>query len=109
MPPTTVKAALWGAMEDLTKQDLEKFCHQLLDRREEPRVSRSRVEGRNVYDIVDVLVSTFTEYGALQVAVDLLTQIGCNEEAQKLGEITVISVCKLQQWNKVSTEYPTVR
>lgn len=93
MPPTAVKAALWGAMEDLTKQDMEKFCHQLLDRREEPRVSRSRVEGKNVCEIVDVLVSTFTEFGALPVVVELLTQIGCNEEAQKLGEITGISAC----------------
>ncbi|XP_051261732.1 apoptosis-associated speck-like protein containing a CARD isoform X2 [Dicentrarchus labrax] len=88
MPPKTIRTALAEMLEDLSKKDLEKFCHQLLDRREEPRVRRNRVEGKSFLDIVDVLVSTFTERVALQVAVDILTQIDCNEAARALGEET---------------------
>uniref|UniRef100_A0A8C4DGC6 Pyrin domain-containing protein n=1 Tax=Dicentrarchus labrax TaxID=13489 RepID=A0A8C4DGC6_DICLA len=89
MPPKTIRTALAEMLEDLSKKDLEKFCHQLLDRREEPRVRRNRVEGKSFLDIVDVLVSTFTERVALQVAVDILTQIDCNEAARALGEMAV--------------------
>ncbi len=86
MPPKTIKKALVDALENLSQRDFSKFCHQLLDRREEPRVKRNRVEGKNFLDIADVLVSTFTETGALQVALQILTQIDCNEEAQALSE-----------------------
>uniref|UniRef100_A0A3Q3IZT6 Pyrin domain-containing protein n=1 Tax=Monopterus albus TaxID=43700 RepID=A0A3Q3IZT6_MONAL len=89
MSHKTIKMALVESLEDLTERDLEKFRHQLLDRREEPRVRRRAVEGKSLLDLTDVLVSTFTEEGALPVVVQILQQIGCNEEAQKLGEITV--------------------
>lgn len=69
--------------------DFDKFCHQLLDLRGAPRVRRNRVEGKGFLDIADVLVSTVTEAGALRVALDILEQIDCNEEAQTLGEISV--------------------
>lgn len=82
----TIRMALVETLEDLSKQNFEKFCHQLLDRRQEPRVRRNRVEGKNYLDITDVLVSTFTEAGALRVAEEILRQIGCNDEAQSLGE-----------------------
>uniref|UniRef100_A0A3Q3XAE4 Pyrin domain-containing protein n=1 Tax=Mola mola TaxID=94237 RepID=A0A3Q3XAE4_MOLML len=88
MAPKTIKNALLDTLEDLTEQDFNKFCHQLLDRREEPRVTRRRVEGKDRLDVVDVLVSTFTEHGALNVAVEVLTQIACNQEAHTLGEAT---------------------
>lgn len=93
MPPKTIKLALLDALEDLSKQDFDKFCHRLVDRRESPRVRRSRVEDQTFTRIVDVLVSTFTESGALQVAVETLTQIGCNQEAQTLGESDVVTSC----------------
>lgn len=88
MAPKTIKNALLDTLEDLTEQDFNKFCHQLLDRRQEPRVTRRRVEGKDRLDVVDVLVSTFTEHGALNVAVEVLTQIACNQEAHTLGEAT---------------------
>ncbi|XP_070768301.1 apoptosis-associated speck-like protein containing a CARD [Enoplosus armatus] len=74
MSPRTIRMALANTLEDLTKQNFDKFCHQLLDRRGEPRVRRNRVENKNFLDITDVLVSTFTESGALQVAVELLRE-----------------------------------
>ncbi|XP_035528371.1 apoptosis-associated speck-like protein containing a CARD isoform X2 [Morone saxatilis] len=88
MPPKTIRTALADMLEDLSKEDFAKFRHQLLDRREEPRVRRNRVEGKSYLDIVDVLVATFTEPGALEVAVEILTQIDCNQAARALGEET---------------------
>lgn len=88
MPPRTVKMSIANTLEDLSKQDFEKFRHQLLDRREQPRVRRNMVEDKNFLDVTDVLVSTFTESGALRVAVEILRQIGCNEEAQTLVKET---------------------
>ncbi|KAM6995283.1 apoptosis-associated speck-like protein containing a CARD [Tautogolabrus adspersus] len=82
--PKTKKAALTGVLENLSKSNFERFCSQLLDRREEPRVRRSQVEGKNFRDIADVLVSTFTEAGAVKVAVELLKDVNCREEAKEL-------------------------
>uniref|UniRef100_UPI0037E70BC5 apoptosis-associated speck-like protein containing a CARD n=1 Tax=Semicossyphus pulcher TaxID=241346 RepID=UPI0037E70BC5 len=88
MPTKTIRKALLDTLEDLSKENFERFRHQLLDRRKEPRVRRNRVEDKNVLDIVDVLVSTFTESGGLKVAVETLKQIGCNEEATTLARET---------------------
>ncbi|XP_042077209.1 caspase a-like [Haplochromis burtoni] len=80
----TIKSAVADTLEDLAKGNFEKFCHQLLDRREAPRVKRNRVENKNRLQIADVLVSHFTEEGALRVTVDLLKAIGCSDEAETL-------------------------
>ncbi len=86
MPPKTIKIALADTLEDLSKEDFERFCHRLLSRKEEPRVRRNKVEGKTRLQIADVLVSTFTESGALKEALDILGQIGCSDEAQELGK-----------------------
>ncbi|XP_029928059.1 caspase-13-like [Myripristis murdjan] len=88
MPPKTIKAAIKDALEDLTEKKLNKFRAALLDRRGDKRVKTNAVEGQDFLVIADALVSTFTESGALQVTVELLTEIGCNEEAKKLGQDT---------------------
>lgn len=78
--------ALSEALEDLSKQNFDKFCHRLLNRREEPRVRTNRVEGKNFLEIADVLVSTFTERRAVEVAAEILSEIELNQEAQALRE-----------------------
>ncbi|KAK9514210.1 hypothetical protein VZT92_027691 [Zoarces viviparus] len=88
MPPKTIKMALVDMMENLTSDNFERFCHDLLDRREEPQVRRNRVEGRSRLQVVDVLVSTFTEPVAVQVSVGILRQIHLNEEAERLVRMT---------------------
>uniref|UniRef100_A0A667X4A3 Pyrin domain-containing protein n=1 Tax=Myripristis murdjan TaxID=586833 RepID=A0A667X4A3_9TELE len=101
MTTKSARLAIKDALEDLTEKKLKKFRAALLDRRGEPRVKTNAVDGKDLLTITDVLVSTFTS-GALQVTVELLTEIGCNEEAKKLGEFTqherkhtpVISVSK---------------
>lgn len=83
----TIKSALADTLENLSKGDFERFCHELLDRREEPRVKRNRVEGKSRLQITDVLVSTFTEERALTVVLEILKAIGCNQPAKELGKI----------------------
>lgn len=80
----TIKHAIGNTLEDLRKNCFLKFCHQLRDRREEPRVRHSEVEDKTVLEITDLLVSTFTEPKALQVTLDILRQINCNNEAETL-------------------------
>lgn len=86
MAPKTIKKLIADTLEDLGSQNLEKFVSQLLDRREEPRVPRSKVEGKGFLVITDKLVSVFCERGALQVTLETLRDIGCNQEADGLGE-----------------------
>ncbi|XP_071386062.1 uncharacterized protein [Centroberyx affinis] len=88
MSRNTIKSALIDILEDLRESQLRKFCSKLLDRREEPRVRRRSVENKDVYDISDVLVSTFRESGALAVSTEILRDIGCNEEAERLDSRT---------------------
>uniref|UniRef100_A0A3Q3EUX7 Pyrin domain-containing protein n=1 Tax=Labrus bergylta TaxID=56723 RepID=A0A3Q3EUX7_9LABR len=86
MAPKTKKAALADMLENLSESNFDKFCSHLLDRREEPRVRRRQVEGKNFLQIADVLVSTFTEAGAVKVAVELLGCANCGQEVEELGK-----------------------
>lgn len=86
MAPKTIKKLIADTLEDLGTPNLEKFVSQLLDRREEPRVPRSKVEGKSFLVITDTVVSLFCERGALQVTLETLRDIGCNQEADRLGE-----------------------
>ncbi|XP_043973670.1 apoptosis-associated speck-like protein containing a CARD [Gambusia affinis] len=82
--PRSIKQLLAETLEDLSKENLDKFVFQLLDRRQEPQVRRCRVEGKSRLEIVDVLVSTFTEDQAVHVTEEILRSIGCNQQAEKL-------------------------
>ncbi|XP_068592432.1 uncharacterized protein [Cebidichthys violaceus] len=92
MAQTTIKRALRHALENLSKTDFLTFCQELRDRREEPRVLYSHVEDKSALQITNLLVSTFTEPNALQVALDLLRLINCYEEAESLSSKT--KACK---------------
>ncbi|XP_028435841.1 uncharacterized protein LOC114556911 [Perca flavescens] len=84
MVHTTIKQALKNTLQDLRREDFLEFCHQLKDRREEPRVRYGDVENKSVLQITDLLVSTFTERGALPVASSILKLINCNQDAETL-------------------------
>ncbi|KAL7393678.1 hypothetical protein ABVT39_014308 [Epinephelus coioides] len=84
--PRSIRMVLADMLEDLSKENFDKFCRQLLDCTEGPRVRRNRVEGKNYLDIADVLVTTYTESRAVGVAETLLREIGCNEDAERLAE-----------------------
>ncbi|XP_078108437.1 apoptosis-associated speck-like protein containing a CARD [Sander vitreus] len=84
MAHKTTKKAISDTLEDLSAEDFEKFRAQLIDRRDEPRVRRNRVAGKNFLEIADLLVTHFTEARAPAVAVELLKDIGCAEVASSL-------------------------
>lgn len=86
MAPKTIKKLIFDALENLSALDLEKFTRLLLDRREEPRIPRSRVEGKNFMVVTDVIVSAFCEFKGLLVTLQMLRDIDCNEDASRLGE-----------------------
>lgn len=86
MSGRSVRMTVADTLSDLSKSNFENFVYELLDRREEPRIRRNRVEGKSYLEVTDVLVSTFTEAGAPRVVAELLRQIGCNEEADSFGE-----------------------
>ncbi|TDH11450.1 hypothetical protein EPR50_G00060930 [Perca flavescens] len=88
MAPKTVKRAISDTLEDLSPENLEKFRAHLIDRREEPRVRRNRVAGKNFLEIADVLVTHFTEDGAPAVVVEILNAIGCARDAVCLEQET---------------------
>nr|XP_020515045.1 uncharacterized protein LOC110003823 [Labrus bergylta] len=84
MARTTFKLAIVEVLDDLNEEDYLRFCDQLRDRREKPRVSRNNVEGKRRWEVAGVLVSTFTGCKAVQVTLDLLRQLNLNEEAEEL-------------------------
>lgn len=87
MPPKTIKRAIKDTLENLGKENLDKFRSALLDRREEPRVALSRVEHKDFLVITDVLVSTFCEPGAARVTLELLKEIKCFDNAKALESV----------------------
>ncbi|XP_030013338.1 uncharacterized protein LOC115435209 [Sphaeramia orbicularis] len=80
----SIKTEIVETLEDLSKENVERFREQLIDRREEPRVRRSKVEGKTRAGIANVLVSTFTDEGALRVTLEILRKIYCYQEAKEL-------------------------
>uniref|UniRef100_UPI0037E79ADA uncharacterized protein n=1 Tax=Semicossyphus pulcher TaxID=241346 RepID=UPI0037E79ADA len=94
MASITIKQAVAEALDELSEADFLRFCDLLTDRREEPRVRSSSVEGKRPWKIAEVLVSTFTEPKALHVAVNILRQMNCNEEAETLVSKTKACVDK---------------
>ena len=73
-------------LDNLYKEQLEEFSSALLDRKEEPRVKRKDLENKSRVAVAEVLVATYTESRAIQVALDILREIKCNEQREILGE-----------------------
>ncbi|XP_039652039.1 lysozyme g-like isoform X2 [Perca fluviatilis] len=88
MPPKTVTSALINMLEDLTEMQLMNFRSAILDRREEPRVRRVCLEGKTRLEIADVLVSTYTESGVIDVVLETLREIGCNAQRERFAKNT---------------------
>lgn len=82
MPPKTAKRVLKDVLEDLGERNFEKFCSELLDRRD--GVKKSQVEGKGFLVVTDVMVSVYTEKKVLNVAEEILREIDCGQEAEDL-------------------------
>ncbi|KAI9532142.1 hypothetical protein NQZ68_034347 [Dissostichus eleginoides] len=72
------------------RYNFDNFCDELLHRKEKPRVARNRVEGKSFLEITEVLVSTYNETGAVEVAAEVLNEIDCKKEADQLLANTVV-------------------
>uniref|UniRef100_W5MBX3 PYD and CARD domain containing n=1 Tax=Lepisosteus oculatus TaxID=7918 RepID=W5MBX3_LEPOC len=80
----SVKDHILETLEDLEEKDLKKFKNKLCDREGEPKVPRGRVQKADAIDLVNLLVSYFTERGAAEVAIEVLRAINLNQEADEL-------------------------
>lgn len=86
MGTKTLKQVMKKVLDDLSQRDFENFVEELVDRQGERKVTRNRVEGQSRPQVVNAMVSTFTEEGAFQVAVELLNEIDCSGFAERLKE-----------------------
>ncbi|MEQ2271836.1 hypothetical protein XENORESO_013280 [Xenotaenia resolanae] len=84
MPPKSVKKLLKNSLESLATENFEKFRSELLDRRD--GVKMNQVEGKSFLKVADVMISVYTERGALKVAQEVLKEISCGQEACELAE-----------------------
>ncbi|XP_018954193.1 apoptosis-associated speck-like protein containing a CARD isoform X2 [Cyprinus carpio] len=81
----SIKDHLQDIFDDLGAGDQRKFKSKLCDRKTEPRVRRAAVEKvEDSIDLANLMVTTFTENGAVPVTIEILQAIGCNEPAQEL-------------------------
>ncbi|KAK6326192.1 hypothetical protein J4Q44_G00018370 [Coregonus suidteri] len=82
----TVGDTLIGVLDDLGEAELKRFRRKLCDRKQEPKVRKGNVENADPVDLVDLLTRTFTEDGALNVAIEVLGAINCQNVAEELLE-----------------------
>ncbi|CAB1333462.1 unnamed protein product [Coregonus sp. 'balchen'] len=82
----TVGDTLIGVLDDLEEAELKRFRRKLCDRKQEPKVRKGNVENADPVDLVDLLTRTFTEDGALNVAIEVLGAINCQNVAEELLE-----------------------
>ncbi|MEQ2208121.1 hypothetical protein XENOCAPTIV_026220 [Xenoophorus captivus] len=64
MPPNSPKKLLKNSLESLAMENCEKFISELLDRRDGVRMNQ--VEGKSFLKVADVMISVYTERGALE-------------------------------------------
>ena len=81
------------ALEDLSSRDLKKFREKLCDN-EEPRVTRRSVEDADEMDLADLLVKICTEAKAVILTIDLFTQLGFSNQAERLRKGKTVAVKK---------------
>ncbi|XP_059424385.1 apoptosis-associated speck-like protein containing a CARD isoform X2 [Carassius carassius] len=85
----SIKDHLQDIFDDLGAGDQRKFKSKLCDRKTEPRIRRATVEKvEDSIDLAGLMVTTFTESGAVPVTMEILKAIGCNEQAEELSTIT---------------------
>ncbi|XP_048881541.1 apoptosis-associated speck-like protein containing a CARD isoform X1 [Brienomyrus brachyistius] len=84
--PKTVKDCLIETFEDLTEEQFKRFKSKLIDRKGEPRIGKGIVQNMDRLDLIDKLVSTFTEKNAGQVTVNILRSANFTQEADDLQE-----------------------
>ncbi|XP_045070913.1 apoptosis-associated speck-like protein containing a CARD [Coregonus clupeaformis] len=82
----TIGDTLISVLDDLGEDELKRFRRKLCDRKQEPKLRKGIVENADQVDLVDLLTRTFTEDGALNVAIEVLGAINCQNVAEELIE-----------------------
>ncbi|XP_028327039.1 apoptosis-associated speck-like protein containing a CARD [Gouania willdenowi] len=82
----SIRMSIANALEDICQEDFQKFCSRLLDHKEEPQIRRRQLEGKTFLEVTDLLVVTYTESKALTTTVQILKEIGCNQQANTLSD-----------------------
>ncbi|XP_061573697.1 apoptosis-associated speck-like protein containing a CARD [Cololabis saira] len=80
------KKILKESLMNLSKENFNEFRDALWSRKEKPRILRAKVEGKIPLDVADVMITTFGEQRALEVAVEILRYINCNQDADELAK-----------------------
>ncbi|XP_077383420.1 apoptosis-associated speck-like protein containing a CARD isoform X2 [Festucalex cinctus] len=80
------KMLIVKSLENLSKINWKKFRLALVERPGDRRVPLSKVEDKDIFEITDALVSTFTADTALAVTCELLESIDCFNEANELND-----------------------
>ncbi|KAH1171361.1 hypothetical protein KIL84_006979 [Mauremys mutica] len=86
--PKTLKDALQEVLDELGKEDFERFKAKLNNLPEVPqgcnRIPKGKLEEANRLAVCDLIVNYYTTAGALPVAMGVLRGINQNELAIKL-------------------------
>ncbi|XP_013884174.1 apoptosis-associated speck-like protein containing a CARD [Austrofundulus limnaeus] len=88
MAPQTPKRLVSNALEDMSEVNLQKFCMALMEMKVDGRrvVRRNQVDGKKFWELADLMVGVFTETKVVNVAVEILRDIGCCQEAEDLAK-----------------------
>ena len=85
-----VEYILTDAFGDLRPREFKKFRLKLLEKSPNPR---DAVE-MDAMDLARLLLHTCTEAGAVQLTLDIFTQLGLHSEAKKLRDGKTVTVTK---------------
>uniref|UniRef100_A0A8C6SPE7 CARD domain-containing protein n=1 Tax=Neogobius melanostomus TaxID=47308 RepID=A0A8C6SPE7_9GOBI len=93
MPPKNARVAIWNALKNLEESNFRDFCDELAKPEGKPRIWPSDVEKKSRTEVLKVLVSRCSS-GAVDRAITTLRDIGCNGEADELGEMDLHSASR---------------
>nr|XP_033958353.1 apoptosis-associated speck-like protein containing a CARD [Pseudochaenichthys georgianus] len=100
------RKAVKRMLSNLSTLNFDNFRNELVHRKTEPRVALNRVEGKSFLEITEVLISTFSETGAVEVSAELLGEIDCNIEAAQLLKDTGVEYSEPGSRNMGATGGP---
>ncbi|KAK9517965.1 hypothetical protein VZT92_023295 [Zoarces viviparus] len=84
MASKTGKNALIDTLKCLNRSDLRAFCSQMVQHGTQPWTDVRALRSRDPTEIANLMVSNFTERGAVRAAVKTLTRMGYKDEADRL-------------------------
>uniref|UniRef100_A0A8C6SMF4 Caspase-1 n=1 Tax=Neogobius melanostomus TaxID=47308 RepID=A0A8C6SMF4_9GOBI len=90
MPPKNPRVTIRDALKNLEESNFRDFCDELAKPEGKPRIWPSDVEKKSRTEVMKVLVSRCSS-GAVDRAITTLRDIGCNDEADELGEMDLHS------------------